>query len=206
MKRKAKASGPNIKAAAKAELFVAAYLANGQNATQAAIAAGYSARSAGQAGNRMLRNVQVAQSLAKQAQRAITKASLTAERVLHEVSCIVHADPRKLLDEDGKQLPLHKLDEVTARAIASVEFDDKGNLTKVRFWDKNTAAGHAMRYLGLVKPDMPIVPPSPPPAPTILNNGGTVLVGMDPMEAYRRMLKGAVIEGESKRLPARRAA
>lgn len=197
---------PPVKTDAKLQLFVAAYIANAQNATQAAIDAGYAKGSAHVTGHRLLKNPKVLQLLTNAAQKALAKASLTADRVLHEVACIVHADPRKLLDDKGKQLPLHQIDEVTARAIASVEFDDKGNLTKVRFWDKNTAAGHAMRYLGLVKPDTPIVPPSPPPGPTILNNGGTVLVGMDPMEAYRRMLKGAVIEGESKRLPARRAA
>lgn len=185
-RKKATQVDRTAKAKAKAELFAGAYLANGQNATQAAITAGYSAKTAKQAGHRLLTNVDVAQILARHAAEALHSAQLTAEGVLHQVACIVQADPRKLVDADGKAIALQKLDDVTARAIASVEFDENGKPTKVRFWDKNAAAGHAMRYLGLVKPDTPLLPP--PPQPPQIINAHTVTVNVSPLEAYQRML------------------
>lgn len=184
------------KSDSKAQRFVAAYLANGQNATQAAIAAGYTERSAHTTGHRLLRNADVAQLLTEAAKKALERAKLTTDNVLHEVACIVHCDPRKLVDEKGQLLELRKLDEATARAIASVEFDDKGNLSKVRFWDKNTAAGNAMRYLGLLKPEIPVMPTAPAGATTL-----NVNVRMQPLEAYQRLIgKGVTVEGTATRV------
>lgn len=61
----------------KQRLFVEAYLAN-PNATQAAINAGYSKKTAGSQGERLLRNVEIAALLEKRVDEAI----ITANEVL----------------------------------------------------------------------------------------------------------------------------
>lgn len=172
---------------ARIAAFVEALIANGGNATQAAITAGYSEKTAYSQGSRLLKNVEVAALVAERRKEALADLRINTDNVLRELSRIVHFDPRKLYKPDGTMKAIHELDDDTAAAIASVEFDNKGRPTKVRGWDKNSALGNAMRHLGLLKPEMPLVPP-PPPGPTI--HAQNVVV-MSPMEAYQRMLRSA---------------
>lgn len=74
--------------------FVEEYLVD-LNATQAAIRAGYSARTAEQQGSRLLRNVQVAASVAAGQQDRSGRTEITADRVLQELAKIGFADIRK---------------------------------------------------------------------------------------------------------------
>lgn len=66
---------------AKQEAFVAEYLID-LNATQAAIRAGYSEKTAQEQGSRLLSNVMVAQAIADGASKRIQKAEITAQDVL----------------------------------------------------------------------------------------------------------------------------
>jgi phage terminase small subunit len=53
----AKSGTSKAAAATRRRLFIETYLANGHNATQAAISAGYSAKTAGSQGQRLLKDV-----------------------------------------------------------------------------------------------------------------------------------------------------
>ena len=66
---------------AKQERFVAEYLVD-LNATQAAIRAGYSAKTAEQIGFQLLKKTSVAAALATQSEKRVAKVELTAEYVL----------------------------------------------------------------------------------------------------------------------------
>lgn len=78
----------------KQQRFVEEYLVD-LNATQAAIRAGYSAKTAGQQGERLLKNVEV-QSAVSAAQQARSKrTNITADRVLQELAKIGFSDIRK---------------------------------------------------------------------------------------------------------------
>lgn len=66
---------------AKARRFVAEYSVD-RNATQAAIRAGYSRRTAGQQGNRLLRNVQIRKALQAAEKKAADRAEVSAAYVL----------------------------------------------------------------------------------------------------------------------------
>lgn len=68
----------------KQERFVAEYLVD-LNATQAAIRAGYSARTANEQGCRLLTNVSVARALAAKTEKQVAKVELTAEYVLEKL-------------------------------------------------------------------------------------------------------------------------
>lgn len=154
-----KAGASKAEAAQKRALFIKAMVANGGNATQAAISAGYSEKTAKQAGSRLLTHVDVKSALAAERGKALTAADLTVERALREVARLAFFDPRKLYDEQGNLRPIHELDEDTAAALAGVdhveEFSGKGKerelvgyTKKIRHADKVGALNMAMKHLG----------------------------------------------------------
>lgn len=71
----------------KQQRFVDAYLVE-PNATKAAIAAGYSKKTAYSAGGRLLKNVEVAAAVAKRQERASAKADLTLDRHLANLNAL----------------------------------------------------------------------------------------------------------------------
>lgn len=104
----------------KQQRFVAEYLVD-LNATQAAIRAGYSAKTAEQQGPRLLGNVEIA-SQVKAAQSAqLEKVGLTAEMVKERLRILGFQDIRKLFDVDGNLKPIHELDDEAAAMVAGVE-------------------------------------------------------------------------------------
>ncbi len=143
----------------KQQRFVDEYLVD-LNATQAAIRAGYSARTAEQAGSRLLRNVQVVARIQQKNGKRLQKVELTADRVLQEIARIAFFDPRKLFDAAGNPVPIDQLDDDTAAVVAGLDIviertseDRDGGLTtvhKYRLADKKGALALAMRHLGLL--------------------------------------------------------
>ena len=71
----------------KQRIFVAEYLID-RNATQAAIKAGYSAKTARSQGQRLLTKVDIKELVDKRLSKLEEKAGLTAERVMREVKAI----------------------------------------------------------------------------------------------------------------------
>lgn len=80
-KKAARKSGQGL--SPKQARFVAEYLKD-QNATQAAIRAGYSAGTAKQQGSRLLTNADVARAVGKRQQKVAAKAEITAESLAAE--------------------------------------------------------------------------------------------------------------------------
>jgi len=141
------------------ELFCQAYVANGRNGTQAAKAAGFSEATAFAKAYTLLQEPSVKARVEELTQGQLTKHKMTAESVMEQLSAIVHFDIRKLLNEDGSPKKLQELDDATALALASVEFDqiggDDGIVTtrKYKVFDKNPALDKAMRHFGLLPKD-----------------------------------------------------
>lgn len=176
-KRRVKAGASKGEAAAKRDLFVKAFIANGGNATQAAITAGYSKKTARSAASRMLTHVDVASAIDAQRKASSEAAGLTVERTLREVARLAYFDPRKLYDATGNLKPVHELDDDTAAALAGVEVvemagaaaigGDAGiqhvamHTKKIKYWDKNSALEKAMKHFGLYEKDneqRPVLP------------------------------------------------
>lgn len=85
----------------KQQLFVDEYLID-LNATQAAIRAGYSAKTADQQGSRLLANVKVKQAVAeKQAQRS-KRTGVNQDRVVLELAKVAFAKMTDIVDSKGK--------------------------------------------------------------------------------------------------------
>ena len=92
----------------KQQRFVDEYLID-LNATQAAIRAGYSAKTADQQGSRMLANVKVKQAVAeKQAQRS-KRTGVNQDRVVLELAKVAFAKMTDIVDSTEKSKRMHLL-------------------------------------------------------------------------------------------------
>lgn len=140
--------------------FIEAYVNNGGNALQAAIAAGFSKVSAGARGHELVKDREVSLEIAKRAKELSDKFELTTEKTLREIARLSYSDPRKFYNADGSLKPIHELDDDTAACIASVEVDEImmehtviGHTKKLKQWDKNSALEKAMKFHGLYEKD-----------------------------------------------------
>lgn len=145
----------------KQSRFVAEYLANGLNATKAAISAGYSEATAESQGSRLLRNVKVAALVGKKTQAIMTKLDISPERTLNEIGRLAFFDAAKLFEDDGSLKRMQDIDEDTRSVIAGVEVSDIwdsgegeqksiiGTLKKVKITDRLSALDKLMRYHAL---------------------------------------------------------
>lgn len=153
------------KSAAKGELtprqeqFVAEYLID-LNGTQAAIRAGYSAKTAQEQASRLLSNVMVMNLVNEKRQNLQKATDITAERVLKEVAGLAFFDVRKLVNADGSPKSITDLDDETARAIQGIELqtvkdgeNDFALVRKYKIADKNAALEKLMKHLGLFEKD-----------------------------------------------------
>lgn len=132
------------------------------NATQAAIRAGYSAKTAASQGERLLRNVEVAAAVrAAKAARA-EKTGITQERVLAELELLAFSDiDHYVVDDDGQVTVAAGAPRSAKRAIASIKrkrrewSDGKGDghtvevEVELKFWDKPGNLKLAGRHVGL---------------------------------------------------------
>lgn len=150
--------------------FVAEYLISG-NATQAALAAGYSAKTAYKIGAENLRKPQIA-SLLEQKQSVIAASQderlaameLTKERVQREIARIAFFDARKMFAQDGTPLAITELDDDTAACIVGLDVleewvghgEDRvlvGHVKKYKIANKNVALDQASKILGMYEKD-----------------------------------------------------
>jgi phage terminase small subunit len=92
-----------------------------QNATRAAIAAGYSPKTAHIQGARMLRNAYVKNSINAQNGKINEKLDITVERVRTELARLAFFDPLEFWNADGTAKPLHEISEDARRAISGME-------------------------------------------------------------------------------------
>lgn len=144
----------NAKVTPKQAIFIAEYLVDG-NATRAAIAAGFSARSADVTGAKLLKNAKVAKALSLRHARRVDKLEITAERVLGELAKLAFYDPGKLFDENGHLLPITEMDDVTRAAVAALDVETRNGLSgrttvcKLKLADKGQNLERLGRYLKL---------------------------------------------------------
>lgn len=154
----------SAKAEQKLMVFAQEYIINGGNGAQAAVKAGWSAKTAAQAATRALKNDYVQDVLKKHRQRLADelaeKHGLTIDRILGELRRLALSDVRKLFNADGSMKPLHEMDDDTAAMVAAIDVQDIvigdkqiGQIKKIKLWDKNSALDKAMKHLGLFERD-----------------------------------------------------
>lgn len=126
----------------KQSRFVAEYLVD-LNATQACIRAGYSAKTAGTNGPRLLANARIRKEIDAAVARRAERVEVKTDDVLRELLRLARSDVGQAFAATGDLLPVHEMPEDTRRAIAAVEieqrFTSEGEaylVKKVKFWDK----------------------------------------------------------------------
>ena len=146
--------------------FVDEYLID-LNATQAAIRAGYSAKTAESMASRLLRNVKVQESISKRMKDREKRTEITQDMVLRELAKIGFADIRKAVKwgdgvavvdpETGEAVISNgialigsgQIDDDTAAAIAEVSQTQQG--LKIKLHDKKGALVDIGRHIGMFK-------------------------------------------------------
>lgn len=168
-KRKAVAAKGGRSLTPKQQCFVEEYLVD-LNATQAAIRAGYSVRTANEQGARLLVNVSVAAAIREAQKKRSERTEITQDMVLQELAKIGFSDIRKVMrwgetmvrmeaNDDGieVEVPYHgialidssEIDDNTAAAIAEVSEGREG--LKIKMHDKKGALVDIGRHLGMFK-------------------------------------------------------
>lgn len=144
----------------KQERFAQEYLID-LNATQAAIRAGYSEKTAQEQGSRLLTNVMVSDAIAHGRKKISERTEITQDMVLREFAKIGFADIRKVaawgstpvVEDDGSMTyPVElinsaEIDDDTAAAISEVSLTAQG--VKVKMIDKKGALDSIGRHLGM---------------------------------------------------------
>jgi phage terminase small subunit len=134
------------------------------DATNAAIRAGFSDRTAYQIGHALLGKPLIADAIAAARAKLAKKADVTAERVIREFTIIGFLDPAAFYDERGNLLPIKQMPEEARRAITGMDieelFEGKGEerrqvgvLRKIRFAQKQQALDGLAKHLGLFPKD-----------------------------------------------------
>ena len=142
----------------KQKLFCEEYLVD-LNATQAAIRAGYSKKTAAVVGYENLTKPHIAEAIEKSMEERQKRIHITQDRVLQELSRIAFFDIRKLYREDGTLKRMNELDDESAAVLSGVDViethiqDSENTATqtkKVKVFDKTAALTLAMRHLGIL--------------------------------------------------------
>lgn len=140
---------------ARQRRFVEEYLVD-LNATQAAIRAGYSARTAQEQASRLLSNVMVAEAIAEDMKARAARTEITQDRVLAELAKIAFADQRAVMTWGPSGVKLVSSDTLTddqAAIVAEVSETTSatGGSLKLKTHDKVGALKLLGEHLGMFK-------------------------------------------------------
>ena len=144
----------------KQAAFVAEYLID-LNATQAAIRAGYSERTAAVIGVENLRKPNIDAAIQEAQQKRAERTEITQDRVLQEYAKLAFLDPRRFYDSSGNLIDIPNLPADVAAAISGMDIavekagtDDSGapvfaQVRKIKLSDKKGALDSVARHLGM---------------------------------------------------------
>ncbi|WP_206540419.1 terminase small subunit [Leisingera sp. ANG-M7] len=154
-------SGDNATMNEKQKRFAEEYLID-LNATQAAIRAGYSEKTAGRQGFDLLKKPEIQKAVQEGMERRAERTEITQDRVLQELAKVAFSDLRKVLTPGGALIDAQDWDDDVAGFISSVEVvkkpsgeqDEEGrpiveHVHKIRAWDKMAALEKLGKHLGM---------------------------------------------------------
>ena len=140
---------------AKQQRFVEEYLID-LNATQAAIRAGYSVKTANEQGARLLANVSIQENVAKKMAERSKRTGINQDRVIQELARIAFVNPQNVINaddgsvrEDATEDDLACIQSVKVKTMSG----DKGysEEREVRLNDKMKALELLGKHLGMFK-------------------------------------------------------
>lgn len=145
--------------------FCEEWLANGNNATQAALSAGYSEDSAYSIGSENLKKPEIQEYISERQNEIIARLQINQDKILREYARVAFSDIRKFYTVDGSLKSIRDLDEDTAASLAGVETHEEnafgingegisiGQTKKIKVYDKIRALDSICKVLGLNAPE-----------------------------------------------------
>lgn len=129
------------------------------NATQAAIRAGYSGKTAYKIGAENLSKLQIQEYLSTKINDRSARTEITADNVLKEIAKLAFADLRHIFNEHGQLLPVHQLPPAVSASISSVKVKtfvipgtdpvEVEHVTEIKLWDKGANLERLGKHLKL---------------------------------------------------------
>jgi phage terminase small subunit len=145
-----------FKAQQRIEAFARQYVILKCNGTEAAIACGFSRKTADRQASRLLKNVKVKGLVASLLEQANKKLDISVERTLNELARCAYSDVRALFNADGSFKSIAELDADIAACIEGVEVSGRGRkqrVTDVKLWSKLQALRMIGQYQKLFADD-----------------------------------------------------
>lgn len=139
----------------KQQKFIKEYLID-LNATQAAIRAGYSKKTAYSHGQRLLKNVEIQERIQTQRNNTEKRTDITIDQCLKEYASIAFLDIKNVFTDTGELKQIKNMPEDARRAIGGLEVtaltnrdgEQIGTISKVKLINKKDALDSIMRHLG----------------------------------------------------------
>ena len=135
--------------------FVEEYLVD-LNATQAAIRAGYSQKTAYSIGHENLRKPEIRETMARARDAQSARAQISADRVLRELAGVAFTDITRVVEWGPAGMKLKDLSGLSAEELAGVAHvsqkkTKRGGCIRVRMHDKVKALAQMAQHLGLLQ-------------------------------------------------------
>lgn len=144
-----KQAGKPAKLTAKQERFVQEYMKD-LNATQAAIRAGYSAKTAKEIGCQNLAKLHIAEAIERLQAKVQKKNDVSIDRIVQEYARLGFSDVRDLVDWDGANVQLKPSEDLSDDAAACVsEVSVTAQGVKIKLHDKKAALDSLAKHLGM---------------------------------------------------------
>lgn len=156
---------PRFRLTRQQSIFINEYLKDG-NGTQAAIRAGYCAKTATVQASRLLTLAKVCQEIDRRQKNLLRRSEMSADEWRSRLTTLARADMRRLVDpETGQLKPIQELDDEAAAMLSSVdvsrertriktigdaEVTTEESIVKVRLHDPLKALELYGRHLGLL--------------------------------------------------------
>lgn len=131
----------------KQKRFIEYYLVS-NNATQSAIQAGYSRRSAGKIGHQLLEKTRIQEEISKRTKEALNNLKLDTDRVLAELASVAFSRITDIVSFDTEG-GLSLAENPDLSSLASLEWDSSGGIKKVKLEGKLKALELLGKHLGL---------------------------------------------------------
>jgi len=134
-----------------------------RNATQAAIRAGYSPKTANEQATRLLAKVSVKSEVTKLSKQVAKRNNLTSDRLVREYKSLAYSNITNYLDENGN-IALHQLKTLPKHLSAAIESVQTSTTTnpktgevtvhvKIKLYSKTTALEAIAKHLGWFEKD-----------------------------------------------------
>lgn len=149
---------PPVDMTDRQKLFCQQYLID-WNATQAAIRAGYSKKTAGKKGPDMLKVPRIKEYLDKAKAMIFAEAKVEQSRIIEELASIAFVNPRDFISWKDGVLTILDSDDVPdeiMRAIAQIEESEtkNGHKITIKFHSKLESITLLMRHMGMLKEEV----------------------------------------------------